>query len=345
MTLLDFQNQPLWLNLAIFAAAAVVVWIGGARLARTADAIAVKTGLGQAFAGMLLLGLITPLPEMANVITASAGGVPQLAVNNLLGSVAINLVLLAVADALIGREAVTSAVAGASTMMMCTLCTMVLGVVAVAVAVGDVAVLGVGLWSAAICGLSIGAYALAAGYGGRAPWTVADRRAAVSEEAGDGGDAPLAHLLAVTFGIGVVIFASGYTLSETGEAIADQTGLGAGLVGFVLIGLATSLPEFSTIMAAVRLRRYDMAFGQVLGTNFVNLALILLSDVVFRGGPVIDELGRFEIVSALLGLTLIGVFQVGLLERRNPTVLKMGYDSLVVMVLYAGGVGLLYLVR
>ena len=50
-------------------------------------------------------------------------------------------------------------------------------------------------------------------------------------------------------------------------------------------------------------------------------------------------------LSALLGLILIGVFQVGLLERRNPVVLRAGYDSMAVILLFLGGVGLLYAIR
>jgi cation:H+ antiporter len=93
---------------------------------------------------------------------------------------------------------------------------------------------------------------------------------------------------------------------------------------------------------ALRLRRYEMAFGQILGTNFINLSLILVIDLVFRGAPVINELGRFETVSALLGASLIAIYQVGLLERRDPVFMRMGYDSLAVMVLFAGGLLLLY---
>ena len=100
-------------------------------------------------------------------------------------------------------------------------------------------------------------------------------------------------------------------------------------------------PELATIVTALRLRRPEMAFGQVLGTNFVNLSLLLLGDAFFRGGPIIGELGSFEVVSALLGASLIGVFLVGLLEHRDRTIFKMGYDSAVVVVLFAGGLGLL----
>jgi cation:H+ antiporter len=155
-------------------------------------------------------------------------------------------------------------------------------------------------------------------------------------------ETPLRPLVLKSAAAAAVIFAAGYTLSQTGDALATQTGIGTGMVGFALIGLATSMPELSSIVTALRIRRYEMAFGQVLGTNFINLSLILLADGVFRGGPVINELSDFETVSALIGALLTGVFLIGLLERRNPTVMKMGWDSLMVMVLFAGGLVLLY---
>src|SRR5690606_39246423 len=136
---------------------------------------------------------------------------------------------------------------------------------------------------------------------------------------------------------GALIFAAGFTLSRTGEAIAEQTGMTSALAGFALIGLATSTPELATILTALRLKRPEMAFGQVLGTNFVNLSLLPLGDALFDGGPIIDELGAFEVVSALLGASLIGVFLVGLLEHRDRTSFKMGYDSAVVIALFVLG--------
>lgn len=106
MGLLDFTRHPLWINLAVFAAAAVV-WLAGTKVSRYANTISERTGLGKAFVGLLLLGGVTSLPEVATVTTASLGGNAGLAVNNLLGSVAMNLVFLAYAD-LLAREGALS---------------------------------------------------------------------------------------------------------------------------------------------------------------------------------------------------------------------------------------------
>ncbi len=46
-----FGGLPLGVNLLLFAAGAGVVWFAGTRLEWMVDAIARRTGLGQAFAG------------------------------------------------------------------------------------------------------------------------------------------------------------------------------------------------------------------------------------------------------------------------------------------------------
>lgn len=345
MPLADAGSLPLWLNAAIFVAAAAIVWAAGTRLARTLAAIGDATGLEQAFVGMLLLGCLTSLPEIANVTTASYFGNPALAVNNLLGSASINIVLLALADAIIGRDALTSTVTRPSTLLQAALCLLVLVLVAVAITTGDVAFGGVGLWSASLLLVSIAAFWLSARYGERAPWTLRDTAKRRREKPRGGTEESVPRLVVKTAIGAAVILAAGYALSQTGDGLARQTGLGSGLVGFLLIGLATSMPELSTITAALRMKRPAMAVGEVLGTNFVNLSLILLADAVYAGKPVINALGRFEVISSLLGALLTGIYLVGLLERRDPVVLRMGYDSLAVLVVFGGGVALLFGLR
>src|SRR5690606_19462963 len=212
MPLAEAASNPLWMNLAIFVAAGVIVWFAGVRLTRNLDVIAGRQRLSGVFVGMLLLGGITSLPEVANVATASLAGNPALAVNNLLGSAAINVLLLAVADAWIGREAVTGMVVRPSTMMMATLCMLVLVAVALAVTVGDVEVMGLGVGSLAICALSIGAFRLATGYDRRSPWTLDDEEDA-ERRAKDDGDDPrkLSRLWLIVAIYGALIFAAGFT--------------------------------------------------------------------------------------------------------------------------------------
>src|SRR5690606_17879912 len=122
MPLATAQELPIWINGLIFAVAGAIIWAAGTWLVAQADAIARKTGMGQALAGMFMLGTITSLPEIANVTTASLMGNPELAINNLLGSASMNLVLLAAIDAFVGGDALTSVVTQPATMMQAVLC-------------------------------------------------------------------------------------------------------------------------------------------------------------------------------------------------------------------------------
>jgi cation:H+ antiporter len=203
---------------------------------------------------------------------------------------------------------------------------------------------GVGTWSTALLASSIGAMWLSSGYERRHVWTVvgAERREDEACSDPDDGQRPLRSLVLGVVGVGGAILTAGLILSQTGDAIAEQTGIGSSLIGLLLIGFATSLPELSSITAALRLQRYEMAVGDIFGTNLFNIALIFLADLAYRGEkPVLALAGPFEALASLLAVVLTGIFIIGLLEREDRTVMRMGYDSLTVIAVFVAGIVLL----
>jgi cation:H+ antiporter len=350
--MIEFSSLPLWANFTAFAGAAVVVWISGTYLVRFVDRLARRTGIGHAFAGMLLLGGMVSLTEIATVSTAAFTGSPSLSLNNLLGSASINIFLLAAVDPVSGREALTSFVTKPAMLFQGTLGILLLVLVAIAITTGDYPVVGVGAWSMLIFLLCLLALWRSFRYEKRDVWRVTDERTERKREgkapepaAPEGGGKPqdsLRALILKVVAVGGVIFSAGFVLSLSGDAIADQTGLGESFVGLVLVGISTSLPELSTIMAAVRIKRYEMAVGDILGSNLFNVLLIFLAEVVYRGQPVLNHGGRFEVVASLLGALMTGVLLLGLLERRDRTILRMGYDSATIIAMFLAGLVLLY---
>ncbi|SDB12264.1 sodium:calcium antiporter [Bauldia litoralis] len=341
--MIDFRGLPLPVNIAVLLVSAAIVWGAGTRMARLVDAIAERTGLGRAFAGFLLLGGVTSLPELATVITAAHGGHANLALSSILGSVSTNVLLLALADAVLGRDALTSVVAHPATLMQGALGILLLGVVAAAINIGDVELFGIGVWSAALVPLFGLAVWLTSRYENRPTWMVADGAPLPGLAPAEPEELKLDLRALVTnaTAAGVVILVAGYLLAESGDAIAVQTGIGANMVGFVLVGLATSLPEISSMVGAVRIHRYELAIGDIFGTNLFDLLLIPIADIFFRQGPILAQAGRFEAVAVVLGIILTSVYVVGLLDRRNQTVLRMGYDSLAAIVAFGIGIVLL----
>ncbi|MGI8421558.1 MAG: sodium:calcium antiporter, partial [Gaiellaceae bacterium] len=65
------SSLPLLVLIAIFAAAAAAVWLAGIKLSNSTDVLSTRLGLGEAFGGLILLAIVTNLPEIAITVTAS----------------------------------------------------------------------------------------------------------------------------------------------------------------------------------------------------------------------------------------------------------------------------------
>ena len=83
-----------WLK---FLLCVVIILFAGTKLARYGDAIAEKTGLGRIWIGLMLLAIITTMPELVTAVSSATfveGNGPDLALGTLLGSCIFNLLIL-----------------------------------------------------------------------------------------------------------------------------------------------------------------------------------------------------------------------------------------------------------
>jgi cation:H+ antiporter len=354
MGVFDFHRYPLWINLALFAAGGVAVWIAGIRLTRYVDAFAERVGLGRSFAGVLLLGGITSLPEIMTIGTASVIGNAPLAVNNVFGGVAMQVAVLVIADATVRGRPISSAIAGPDVLLQGVLLIFLLVVAAAGIVIGDVAVLSVGFWSGAVLLVAALGIFLVYRYESHERWEPVmledeERRG----ESGKPGaarrkrtrDLSTRRIALSIMAAGAVIVVAGFVVAKTGDALATQTGLGASLVGAVLVAVSTSLPEVSTTIAAARLGRFDMAFSNVFGANLLDVGLLFLADLLYAGAPVLNEVGRFALFGALLAIAVSAVYLAGLIVRPTRVVWRVGVDSLLVLAIYLTGLLGLYRLR
>lgn len=336
---------PLWLNVALFVAGGAIVWFAGTRLARYADAFAEKTGIGRVAVGMMLLGGVTSLPEITIATTSTLQGTPLLSITDVLGSAALNVVILAIADASFGRGAIT-AIQGSSRVMMQG----VLGIVVMALSIGayvagDVLFIGVGVWSWLMLAVYVISILLLKSAGQGEAWQPKDSDDRPKQTENEEEGRSLTKLIVLIAVVAAGILAAGVTLAQTGAALAEQTGLGLSFFGAVFLAVTTSLPEISTTVALARRQQYEMAISGIFGTNIFNVTIIVLVDAIHPGGPVLPEVGRPASVGALIGIVLTSIFLVGLIERRDRVLLRMGYDSIAVLLAYAAGLVVLYAVR
>jgi cation:H+ antiporter len=85
----------------------------------------------------------------------------------------------------------------------------------------------------------------------------------------------LRKYLTLTFlgAIGVVICA--FLIVESASNIAESIGLPAIIIGATLVSFGTTMPEFATSISAVRKGHLELALGNIVGSCFVNITLIL----------------------------------------------------------------------
>jgi cation:H+ antiporter len=349
--LLSFQEQPVWLNLAIFAAAAVVVWLVGTRLSAYADLIADRTGLSKAFIGLVLLATATSLPEVGTTATAALSGNASLAVSNLFGGVVMQTAILAVADLSLRKGALTFFTPRPSLLLEGSSLIVLLAIALAGIAAGPlVAFAGIGLWTSLIFAIYLLSIFLLKQYEGAGRWKPVDppdeaREADAGKDERKYADKSTRQFLALFAGGSAILLVAGSVVARVADALAGQTGLGASFVGATLVAISTSLPEVSTTIAAVRLGSYSMAVSNIFGSNAFDTALLFPADVLYREGPILAAVDRSATFAAAAGIAVTAVYLVGLIERKNLAVLRMGVDSVAVLGLYGGSLVVLYLLR
>jgi cation:H+ antiporter len=131
-------------------------------------------------------------------------------------------------------------------------------------------------------------------------------------------------------------------LVESAAQIGEITGLSAGFIGATLLALVTSLPELVATTAAVRLGAYDLAIGNLFGSNFFNMLAFGLTDVFYLQGRFIDLIDSNFALIGLLGLLLTSMGLIGNLLRVERRIGFLELDALIILLGYFGGMWFLY---
>ena len=349
----SFSAYPSWLNVAVFLLCAAAIWFAGSRLTVFADIIADRSGLGEAFVGLVFLAGATSLPEIGRTIAASALGHAVLAVNSLFGGIVLQTAILAVADLVVAQRALTYFAPRPVLLVQGAVVVLLLGLALAGIAAGEmIQLFGVGLWTTVLAGLYLYSLHVLKSYERREQWRPVNVPHELKEEVlvreGRQRNQRQRTLARIVLWVGIlssIILVAGVLLAEVGDALAVQTGLGAGFIGATLLAFASSLPELSTTIAAVRLGAYSMAISNIFGSNALLVALLFLSDAFYRQGPVLEAVDRSAVFAASTGVVTTSIYLLGMLERRNRVLLGMGLDSLVVLLVYAVTLVVTYLLR
>src|SRR5215212_5367969 len=293
-----FASLSLPMLLLIFISAAAFVWVAGVRLSNTTDVLSFRFGLGEALGGLIMLAIVTNLPEIAITASAALSNELGVAVGNILGGIAIQTVVLVVLDAVgvRGRDPLTYR---ATSLVLVLEGALVIGVLAVAVMGSQLplplivwriepeALLIAVLWVVGLLLLDRARSGLPWQERGEAPEGQEEPRghskAKKDREAQDKG-VGTGRAAVVFCGVALVTLVGGVVLERSGEAIAGDVGMSGVLFGSTFLAAATSLPEVSTGFTSVRLGDYQLAVSDIFGGNAFLPVLFLIASLISGGG-------------------------------------------------------------
>lgn len=107
----------------------------------------------------------------------------------------------------------------------------------------------------------------------------------------------------LVLGLALLIL-SAEALVQAASAIAETLGVSTAIIGLTVVALGTSLPELAASVTCVLRNHHDLAIGNIVGSNILNLLVVLPFPGLFSAGAVEQELVVRD-YSFMLSLTLL----------------------------------------
>ena len=345
--MIDLGNWSLAFIVTAFAGVAAMIGWFGIKMTKTARDLARATGLGEALMGALFIGASTSLSGITTSISAAAAGHAELAVSNGLGGIAAQTAFLALADIAYRRANLEHAAASAENLFMSALLLTLLSIHSLALSFPDVSIFSVHPATVIlVISYIFGVHLLARTHD--MPMWLPRRTADTAPEPEDHSYRRRRHLwrlwLCFTGYAAIVAFA-GWTLAQLAIPLGEKTGLSHGVVGGVFTAVSTSIPELVVAITAVRMGALNLAVGDIIGGNAFDTLFVAASDIAYREGPIYAAISSTEQFWLANSMLMTGVLVMGLIYRERHGPGNIGLESVILLVLYFGGVATLSVVK
>lgn len=328
----------------LFFISTVFIAIGGTALTREADKLADITGMGEALVGAIFLGGITSLSGIVISVTAAFENHPQLSVSNAIGGIAAQTVFLAIADITYRKANLEHAAASLSNVMQGLLLIGILVLTLIVSGLPPVVLFHVHPASVLIIIFYLGGQQLISKSQQKPMWrAVKTRETRMDVPDQDNiknyriGPVVLQFIL-----LGVLIGVSGYVLAQSSIVISNETGLSEGVIGALFTAVASSLPELIVSISAVRQKALTLAVSNVIGGNTFDVLFVSFSDFAYGEGSIFHTFRTSQVFTIHLTLLLTSILTLGLLYREKKGFAKIGWESLMILVLFVLGYLLLF---
>ncbi len=143
------------------------------------------------------------------------------------------------------------------------------------------------------------------------------------------------HVLLKFLFVGILMVIVSIFLTLIVNLIADKNpNVASSFIGAILLGITTSMPEVITFIALIKMKSFDLALSDIIGSNLFNLLILAIGDIFLKNKEIyyfVDKESMFLLVFGFI-LTILSFYQ----NNRKVVKNKLIYivPSLIGVLLY-----------
>ena len=115
-------------------------------------------------------------------------------------------------------------------------------------------------------------------------------------------------ILFLLIGSILCISLSSDVIVNSATALAKKLNVSEKVITMIVVVIGTSLPEMFMTITSARKKEFDMAIGNIIGTNIFNICIVLGLPIVIFGDLVLENFNLIDIITVFLTSFLLYIF-------------------------------------
>lgn len=265
------------------------------RLSYYADLLNKTTNISGVFIGGILLAGITSLPELVTCLSSIFLNNPYLAIGDILGSNFFNITMMCFFDILFIKTMFYNYTKNRYYLIYVLL---ILNYLIMYLFMG-------GTFNLEIFNIGLPSFIIIITY-------IFYLKNAKEEETKKEVKTTKEHVLLKFFLVGLFMVIVSILLTLVVNLIAGKNpNVASSFIGAILLGITTSMPEVITFIALVKMKSFDLALSDIIGSNLFNLLILAIGDIFFKNKEIyyfVDKESMFLLIFGLI-LTILSFYQ------------------------------------
>jgi len=271
---MDFiPESNLIINLTVLGISFVILTKSADFLVDGAVAIAAILKVPKILIGIVLVGFATTAPEFTVSLISAVKGLPEIALGNAIGSVIVDDAFALGLGIIVAPAAIIVESKTLKRIGLFLICIYILAFILAFTGIGNESIIE--RWEGILLLVILACYLVLVILSERKRRNK-ERNSHIADEVDEyikpGGI--LKQFLRFLAGVAGIIVASNF-LVESAENIASIFHVSEAIIGLTIVAIGTSLPEIATCVVASRKGHGDLALGDILGADILNILWII----------------------------------------------------------------------